>query len=127
MNEISKWPQPQAETENPPAKPSRRIWPWAVAVAVIALAGGAWFGLSHRGGSQVAEAAIPPASVTVSKPLLRDVDTRIGFIGGPPLPPSFIRGVRLNSPHTITITLSSNPRPERSLSSALTAMSTFGR
>jgi RND family efflux transporter MFP subunit len=81
MNEISKWPQPEAETQSVPARPPRRIWPWAAAVAVIALAGAAWFGFSHRGGSQVAEAAIPPAPVTVSKPLLRDVDTRIGFIG----------------------------------------------
>src|SRR5437899_12725254 len=75
MNEISKWPQPGAEADSVPAKPSRRIWPWAAAIAVIALGAAAGFGFSHREVGQVAEAAIPPAPVTVSKPLLANIDT----------------------------------------------------
>jgi RND family efflux transporter MFP subunit len=81
MNEIGKWPV--AEQQKGSARSSRSAWPWVAVVVVIALAGAAWFAFSHRGGGQTAEAAIPPAPapVTVSKPLLRDVDTRLGFLG----------------------------------------------
>src|ERR671935_1704403 len=47
--------------------------------------------------------------------------------GGPPLPPSFIFGVRLNSPHSTTSVVSSRPRSSRSRNSADTALSTIGR
>ena len=49
------------------------------------------------------------------------------LIGGPPLPPLFIRGVRLNSPHSTTSTRSYSPRSVRSVSKLETAASTFGR
>ena len=39
----------------------------------------------------------------------------------PPLPPSFMRGVRLNSPHSTTSVVSSRPRSSRSSNSAATA------
>jgi biotin/lipoyl-binding protein len=50
-------------------------------VAVIALAAVSWVGFSDRGGGQTSAAEMPPPRVTVSKPLLRDVDTRIGLLG----------------------------------------------
>ena len=51
-------------------------------LVVIAIAAAAWYGVSYRNGGQTAAAApMPLASVTVSKPLLRDVDTRVGFLG----------------------------------------------
>src|SRR4051812_50089876 len=46
---------------------------------------------------------------------------------GPPLPPSFIFGVRLNSPHRTTRVRSSRPRSDRSGNSDATAASTIGR
>jgi RND family efflux transporter MFP subunit len=81
MNEIGKWPVTGQQEGS--ARSSRSVWPWVAVAVVAALAGGGWFALSHRGGNQTAEAAIPPASppVTVSKPLQLDIDTRLGFLG----------------------------------------------
>src|SRR5207245_11517112 len=56
-------------------------WPWVVGTAVIALAALFWVGFSDRGGGQTSSAEMPPPQVTVSKPLARDVDTRIGLLG----------------------------------------------
>jgi len=56
-------------------------WLWVVGAAVIALAAVFWVGFSDRGGGQTSSAAMPPPQVTVSKPLARDVDTRIGLLG----------------------------------------------
>src|SRR5712671_7597311 len=56
-------------------------WPWVVGAAVIALAAVFWVGFSDRGGGQTSSAEMPPPRVTVSKPLARDVDTRIGLLG----------------------------------------------
>ena len=52
-------------------------------MAVIILAGAAWFEFGPRGGAAPAAqaAAAPLAPVTVSRPLVHDVDTRIGFLG----------------------------------------------
>jgi multidrug efflux pump subunit AcrA (membrane-fusion protein) len=49
--------------------------------AATALAALFWVGFSHRDGAQTVSATMPPAQVTVSKPLARDVDTRIGLLG----------------------------------------------
>jgi RND family efflux transporter MFP subunit len=49
--------------------------------AVIAVAAFFWIGFSDRGGGATSPAPMSPAQVTVSKPLVRDVDTRIGFLG----------------------------------------------
>jgi membrane fusion protein, multidrug efflux system len=54
--------------------------PWVVAAIMVALAVLAWVALSHRQGGRPT-ATLPPAQVTVSKPLARDVDTRIGLLG----------------------------------------------
>src|SRR6266478_7144210 len=56
-------------------------WPLVVIAAVIALAALFWVGFSDRGGGQTSSATMPPPQVTVSKPLARDVDTRIGLLG----------------------------------------------
>jgi multidrug efflux system membrane fusion protein len=56
-------------------------WLWVVGALVTALAALFWVGFSDRGGGQTVSATMPPAQVTVSKPLARDVDTRIGLLG----------------------------------------------
>jgi hypothetical protein len=78
MNEISNW----SDTERPRRSAAARstAWPWVVGAAVIALAAVSWVGFSDRGGGQTSSAEMPPPQVTVSKPLLRDVDTRIGLL-----------------------------------------------
>src|SRR5712672_2952978 len=56
-------------------------WLWVVGALVAALAALSWVGFSQGEGSQTVSATVPPAQVTVSKPLARDVDTRIGLLG----------------------------------------------
>ena len=56
-------------------------WAWVAGTAVTALAALFWVGFSYREGGQTASATVPPAHVTVSNPLVRDVDTRIGLLG----------------------------------------------
>src|SRR5215208_2092512 len=48
-------------------------------------------------------------------------------IGAPPLPPSFIFGVRPNSPQSTTRVSSNRPRSSRSVNRAETRLSTIGR
>ena len=80
MNEITNWSD--ADTRKDAATTKSKLWPWILGLAVIAIAAVAWYGVSYRDGGPVAAAApMPLASVTVSKPLLRDVDTRVGFLG----------------------------------------------
>src|SRR5260370_15155799 len=77
VNEIGNW----SDTEGPRRSAAARstVWPWVVGAAVTALAAVFWVGFSDRGGGQTSSAQMPPPQVTVSKPLARDVDTRIGF------------------------------------------------
>ncbi len=56
-------------------------WPWGVGAAAIALAAVFWVGFSDRGGGQTSSAQMSPPQVTVSKPLVLDVDARIGLLG----------------------------------------------
>src|SRR5258708_1799999 len=80
MNEITNWSDVDARKGTPTTR--SKLWPWILGLAVIAIATAAWYGVSYRNGGPVAVAApMPLASVTVSKPLLRDVDTRVGFLG----------------------------------------------
>ena len=79
MNEISKFP-PVEDLGRPRAE-TRRAWPWVAGTAALAIAGAAWFELPHRDVGQSAQAAVPLAQVTVSRPLARDVDTQLGFLG----------------------------------------------
>jgi membrane fusion protein, multidrug efflux system len=62
---------------------SRTAWPrWAGAI-LLALAAGAGFWFWDRAGNAPAQASAPAAlpEVTVSAPLKRSVDTRVGFLG----------------------------------------------
>jgi len=56
-------------------------WVWVTSTVATALAALFWVGFSHRDGAQTVSATMPPAQVTVSKPLARDVDTQIGLLG----------------------------------------------
>jgi len=66
----------------PSARPRRRSWRTAAAavIAVLALAV-LYVGFGFRGGGQTAAAPTPAPPVTVSQPLRREVDTRVGFLG----------------------------------------------
>src|SRR5262249_20613066 len=69
------------EPGQPGKRRARPIWFWVLGLALAAAAGGFWSEFSHGGSSETAHASITPPQVTVSKPLLRDVDTQIGFLG----------------------------------------------
>jgi membrane fusion protein, multidrug efflux system len=78
MNNIDSW----SDTEGPRHSAGRSTaWASVSGAAVIALAGFFWVGFSHREIDQNAAATTPPAPATVSNPIVRDVDTRIGLLG----------------------------------------------
>jgi RND family efflux transporter MFP subunit len=68
--------------DEPSARPRRRSWRTAVAaiIAVVAFAA-LYVGFGFRKGGQTATAPPPAPPVTVSQPLRREVDSRIGFLG----------------------------------------------
>jgi membrane fusion protein, multidrug efflux system len=54
----------------------------SVVAALVLVLGAGYFGLSHyKGGGVSAPPQAAPPPVTVSKPLQRDIDTRLGFLG----------------------------------------------
>jgi membrane fusion protein, multidrug efflux system len=68
--------------DEPAARPRR--WRWkATALGVAATVGLflAWFGLAPNQGSQAVAALTPAPLVTVSQPLQRALDTKVGFLG----------------------------------------------
>src|SRR6266481_2895658 len=71
----------EAEPRGRSAAGRSTAWAWVAGTAVTALAALFWVGFSYREGGQTASATMPPAHVTVSKPLVRDVDPRIGLLG----------------------------------------------
>src|SRR6266478_6515955 len=79
MKDIGDW----SDAEGPRRSAAGRstAWAWVAGTAVTALAALFWVGFSYREGGQTASATMPPAHVTVSKPLVRDVDPRIGLLG----------------------------------------------
>jgi len=79
MNEIRKLSADEGQKRS--ATTRTRRWAWIAGPAAIALVALLWVGYSYRQGGQAAPVPVPLASVTVSKPLLRAVDTRIGFLG----------------------------------------------
>ncbi len=79
MDLMDEWPD--AGVRKPQASASRSRWPWVAGLGAVALIGAVAFGLWQRETGSTAPAAMPPAPVTVSRPLARDVDTRIGFLG----------------------------------------------
>ena len=78
-NDISN--RSHSEPRRRTGKPRFPAWPWVAGTALAALAALIWIGFVHRPGSLAGPAQMPPARVTVSKPLVRDVDTRIGMLG----------------------------------------------
>jgi membrane fusion protein, multidrug efflux system len=72
---------PEAEPRERPGKARLSVWPWVGGAALIALAVVVGIDLTYRHGSPTGTGQMPPARVTVSKPLVRDVDMRIGLLG----------------------------------------------
>jgi membrane fusion protein, multidrug efflux system len=70
-----------SENENNSKPRSARRARWLTSVAIFLLAGGAWFGYSHLDKSQASAPAATPPSVTVSRPLVENVNARLGAIG----------------------------------------------
>ena len=79
MDLMDEWPE--AGVRTPQTTAARSRWPWVAGLGAVALIGAVSFGLWQRETGSTAQAAVPPAPVTVSRPLARDVDTRIGFLG----------------------------------------------
>ncbi|PWT88593.1 MAG: efflux transporter periplasmic adaptor subunit [Proteobacteria bacterium] len=64
-----------------PARSRFRAGRWALGAVLIGLAILIWFGFAHRPGGPLGPPGVPLAHVTVSQPLVRNVDTRIGLLG----------------------------------------------
>jgi membrane fusion protein, multidrug efflux system len=80
MDQISDHSNIEREPLRPPA-PRRRTWRTAAIAAIAVLAAVfVYLGFAPRNGTQ-ATASAPPLPVTVSQPLQREVDTRVGFLG----------------------------------------------
>jgi membrane fusion protein, multidrug efflux system len=68
--------------DEPAARPRRRSWRTATIGAAILLALFlTWLGFAPHKGNQASALPAPVPPVTVSQPLQRDVDTRVGFLG----------------------------------------------
>jgi RND family efflux transporter MFP subunit len=82
MDQITDRSTLEREPLDEPARPRRRRWRTAAvgAVAVLALVA-LYLGLGTHKGNQAAALAPPVMPVTVSEPLQREVDTRVGFLG----------------------------------------------
>jgi RND family efflux transporter MFP subunit len=66
----------------PTAQPRRRTWRTvATGVATALVLFLAWFAFAPRNANQAAAVPTPAPAVTVSQPLQREVDTRVGFLG----------------------------------------------
>src|SRR6201995_5184808 len=83
MDQITDPANVERERLDEPAAPPRRGRWKATALGVAAAAGVflTWFGLAPNKGNQAAAALTPAPVVTVSSPLQREVDTRVGFLG----------------------------------------------
>jgi RND family efflux transporter MFP subunit len=83
MDQISDHAKLEREPlQEPAARPRQRRWRAAALGGTIVL--GLFFvyiGLAPRKGNQAAALTTPAPLVTVSQPLRRDVDTRVGFLG----------------------------------------------
>src|ERR1700760_228279 len=68
--------------DEPAARPRR--WRWKATALGVAAAAGVfltWFGLAPHQGNRAAAVPTPAPQVTVSQPLQRTVDTKVGFLG----------------------------------------------
>jgi membrane fusion protein, multidrug efflux system len=85
IDQISDHPKLESEPLDEPARrPRRRTWrTGAVGAATLIAMLLVYLGLAPYRGNHGAVAALPPAAppVTVSQPLQREVDTRVGFLG----------------------------------------------
>jgi len=80
MDQISDHSKIEREPLNEP--PHRRTWRTPVIGAVTVIAALLlYFGLAPRPGNKAAAVPSPAPQVTVSSPLQREVDTRVGFLG----------------------------------------------
>ncbi|WP_325353315.1 efflux RND transporter periplasmic adaptor subunit [Acidisoma sp.] len=82
MDDMTRWSE--AEERTPPPVRSRFRWRLLVGIGLVAAAGAFWMSPWNPMGqraAQTAQAAIPPAPVTVSAPLQRAVAAQIGFLG----------------------------------------------
>jgi membrane fusion protein, multidrug efflux system len=83
MDQISDFSKLERERLDEPAARPRR-WRWWTTVIGVAAALGiffAWFGLGPHSKNLAVASPTPAAMVTVSQPLRRDVDIRVGFLG----------------------------------------------
>src|ERR1700744_6658784 len=82
MDQITDRSTLEREPLDEPARPRRRTWSTAAVgtVAVLALVA-PYLGFGTHKGNQAVALAPPVMPVTVSEPLQRDVDTRVGFLG----------------------------------------------
>lgn len=83
MDQISDHSKLEREPLDEPARrPRRRTWRTAaIGTATLLAALLAYLGLAPHKGNQAAALPTPAPLVTVSQPLLREVDTRVGFLG----------------------------------------------
>jgi multidrug efflux system membrane fusion protein len=83
MDQISDHSRLERERlDQPAAHPRRRSWRIGALAAAVALGVVlAWLGLATHKGNQAAAAPTPAPPVTVSQPLQRAVDNRVGFLG----------------------------------------------
>ncbi len=83
MDQISDHSRLERERlDEPAAHPRRRSWRIGALAAAVALGVVlAWLGLATHKGNQAAAAPTPAPPVTVSQPLQRAVDNRVGFLG----------------------------------------------
>lgn len=83
MDDMTRWSEAEERTQ-PPVR-SRFRWRLLAGAALVAAAGGFWMSpwnpMGHPAAAPAAQAAIPPAPVTVSAPLKRDVAAQLGFLG----------------------------------------------
>ena len=81
MDQITDRSKIQRTVDTSTARPVRTAA--SVVAAVVLILGASYFGVSHyyKGGGQVAPPQAAPPPITVSKPLQRDIDTRLGFLG----------------------------------------------
>ena len=81
MDQITDRSKIQRTVDPSAARPVRTAA--SVVAAVVLILGASYFGVSHyyKGGGQVAPPQAAPPPITVSKPLQRDIDTRLGFLG----------------------------------------------
>src|SRR5579875_2650327 len=62
----------------------RHWWRWPAGLALVAALGAFWispWNPMREAPAQASAAAMPPLPVTVSAPLVRNVDTEVGFLG----------------------------------------------